>query len=132
MLSVLSDPNQPGGMETLMNETEEDLMLVRNILAREIETINTYQRLLSSAQTEEVKTFLLHITEEEKEHVAEAMELIMRFDQSQAALLGAADHWRGPDKAATAQLQTTTFHEQSTSLKANRSFTVGSLRKSSD
>ena len=107
-----------------MNETEEDLMLVRDILAREIETINTYQRLLSSAKTEEVKTFLRHITEEEKEHVAEAMELIMRFDQSQAALLGAANHWREPDKAAaTAQPQTASF-------QATKSLTVGSLRKS--
>jgi ATP-dependent DNA ligase len=109
-----------------MNETEEDLMLVRDILAREIETINTYQRLLSSAQTEEVKTFLRHITEEEKEHVAEAMELIMRFDRSQAALLGGADHWRQappqPDKATVAPQRQTMAGP----------LTVGSLRKTSD
>ena len=101
-----------------MNEREEDLILIRDILAREIETINTYQRLLDRAQTDVVKTFLRHITEEEKEHVAEAVELIKQFDQSQAALLGKASHWRE--------------QEQPVSFQATKSLTVGSLRKSSN
>jgi hypothetical protein len=105
-----------------MNESEEDLILVRDILAREIETINTYERLLSKAQTEEVKTFLKHITEEEKEHVAEALELIKRFDPSQAALLGEGNHW-GQTPAAPAR---------PASFQGARSLTVGSLRKSGE
>jgi len=117
-------------MEALMNDTEEDLMLVRDILAREIETINTYQRLLNKAQTEEVKTFLRHITEEEKEHVAEALELIKQFDQSQAALLGTASHWREtPARTNNDRIAT---QEQPASFQATKSLTVGSLRKSSN
>ena len=112
-------------MEALMNDTEEDLMLVRDILAREIETINTYLRLLDKARTEEIKTFLRHITEEEKEHVAEAVELIKRLDQSQAALLSKADHWR----ETSAQ---TGIAEQPASFQATKSLTVGSLRKSNN
>jgi rubrerythrin len=117
-------------MKALMNDTEEDLMLVRDILAREIETINTYQRLLDRAQTEVVKTFLRHITEEEKEHVAEAVELIKQFDQSQAALLGKAGHWREtPAEINGGGIAT---QGQPSSFQATKSLTVGSLRKSSN
>lgn len=67
--------------------SDDDLILVREVLAREIETINTYQTQISRAQGESVRTFLRHITDEEKEHVAEALELIRSMDPVQARLL---------------------------------------------
>jgi rubrerythrin len=81
---------------------------------------------MGSAQTEEVRTFLRHITEEEKEHVAEAMELIKQFDQSQAELLSRANHWRETPAQLGGGLAA---QEQERSFQATKSLTVGSLRK---
>ena len=75
-----------------MDETDDDLMLVRDVLARELETINSYLRLLRSARGERVRAFLAHVTDEEKEHVAEALEIIKELDPVQAALLEHGAH----------------------------------------
>ena len=101
-----------------MDETEDDLLLVRDVLARELETINSYLRLLRSAKSERVRAFLAHITDEEKEHVAEALEIIKEFDPVQAALLehgSHATHSNGPPAGRPPEPPPT--------------FTVGSLRK---
>ena|SRR5437868_5698669 len=97
-----------------MDETEDDLMLVREVLARELETINSYLRLLQSAKSEQVRTFLAHVTDEEKEHVAEALEIIKALDPVQAALLEHGPHPGHPASLLPAQAL---------------GFTVGSLRK---
>ena len=99
-----------------MDEREDDLMLVRDVLARELETINNYLRLLRSARSERVRTFLAHITDEEKEHVAEALEIIKELDPIQAALLE-----DGPHAAQTGR--------PAASPELPPGFTVGSLRK---
>jgi rubrerythrin len=100
-----------------MDETEDDLLLVRDVLARELETINSYLRLLRSAKSERVRTFLAHITDEEKEHVAEALEIIKELDPVQAALLEHGSHAGHPTSPPPSQID------------QPPGFTVGSLRK---
>jgi len=55
---------------TLLNES--DLSLVRELLARELATVNHYTQLLNVARTPVLKAFLQRVISEEKEHVAEA------------------------------------------------------------
>lgn len=62
-----------------------DLQLLRSTLARELETINEYERAVSQASSPEVKALLAHLRDEEKEHVAECMEYIRRLDSEQDA-----------------------------------------------
>jgi rubrerythrin len=102
-----------------MDETEDDLLLVRDVLARELETINSYLKLLRSAKSERVRAFLAHVTDEEKEHVAEALEIIKELDPVQAALLE-----RGPHAIAPAAPPPSAILQQPL-----HGFTVGSLRK---
>ena len=101
-----------------MDETEDDLLLVRDVLARELETINSYLRLLRDAKSERVRAFLAHVTDEEKEHVAEALEIIKELDPVQAALLERGSHAARPNGPPAEQRP-----------EPPPAFTVGSLRK---
>lgn len=65
-----------------------DLLALRTTLARELETINEYERLIDDAATPEVKSLLAHLRDEEKEHVAECMMYIRRLDPAQEAYFG--------------------------------------------
>jgi hypothetical protein len=112
-----------------MTDNDEDLMLVREVLAREAETINLYQKMSAQARTAEVKAFLSHITEEEKEHVAEAFELMKRMDAAQAALFGAGNHWAEPAAPRPAASSMSEEGAQSGLPLASNSLTVGSLRR---
>jgi rubrerythrin len=103
-----------------MKETENDLIILREILARELETINVYQNLAARTQNAEVSAFINHIAEEEKEHVAEAMEFINQMDTSQASRFGTGAHWQQP---------TESNNNPSSQSASSRSFTVGSLRE---
>lgn len=60
-----------------------DLQVLRQALARELETINEYERLMEAADTAEVRSLLAHLRDEEKEHVAECMQYIRRLDAAQ-------------------------------------------------
>jgi rubrerythrin len=101
-------------------------MLLRDILAREISTINNYQSLLSQASSAEVATFISHILEEEKEHVAEAIELIKELDPNQAALLSKGSHWK--NDISTSHLNTIKVESHAPTAKAPHAWTVGSLK----
>ena len=101
-----------------MDETEDDLLLVRDVLARELETINSYLRLLRAAKSERVRAFLAHVTDEEKEHVAEALEIIKELDPVQAALLEHGSHAARPNGPPAGRAP-----------EPPPAFTVGSLRK---
>jgi hypothetical protein len=50
---------------------------------RELETINHYQELHDQASDPAVKTLMLHLMEEEKEHVAELTALLRALDAAQ-------------------------------------------------
>ena len=105
-----------------MEENNNEINLVRDILARELETINNYQNLLSHAQTAEVREFITHVIEEEKEHVAESVELLKALDPGQAAMFEKGDHWRSPRSLPSHLLLETSGNQFSP-------YTVGSLRK---
>lgn len=105
-----------------MDEMEEDLLLVRDVLARELETINSYLRLLRSAKSERVRAFLAHVTDEEKEHVAEALEIIKELDPVQAALI---------DQGAHVEHRTGPAPSPQAAPYRPPGFTVGSLRNKS-
>jgi hypothetical protein len=107
-----------------MDETAEEIMVIRDILIREIETINVYQRMAANTKSPDVAGFLNHIIEEEKEHVAEALELIKRYDLSQADLLASERDWRHTSESKQGSLSS--VREDSLTRHI---FTVGALKK---
>jgi ferredoxin len=70
-----------------MPEDPQDL--VRELLVRELETVNVYAEMAESARTPGVRTLIAEITAQEKHHIGEAMDLLARFDAGQAAALAA-------------------------------------------
>jgi len=62
---------------------ETDAQRVRQVLARELETISHYEALAAAAERPELRAFFLHLAEEEKEHVAEATLVLRRLDSGQ-------------------------------------------------
>ena len=56
---------------------------IRLALIRELETINHYQELHDLADDADVKQLMLHLMDEEKEHVAELTEILRRLDPEQ-------------------------------------------------
>lgn len=63
----------------------EDLVVLREILQRELETINAYEKMLDRLSDPALRTIIEHITDEEREHVAEMFHLIMDRDPKQRA-----------------------------------------------
>jgi hypothetical protein len=73
----------------LIPEVEHDLVLLRSLMARELETINHYRSLVDRAPNGDARDFFAHIIEEEKLHVADVLRLIAALDADQAHLLSA-------------------------------------------
>lgn len=63
----------------------DDVALVRQVLARELDTINEYEASARAASDPEVRAFFLHLAAEEKEHVAEAVHMLRMLDAGQQA-----------------------------------------------
>ena len=103
-----------------------DTALVRRVLARELDTINEYEAMAESAQDPTIRAFLLHLAQEEKEHVAEAMALIRARDVDQEAKSAAVDV--RPDHFATGQTGRAAAPAAAQAPGLPRSFTVGSLK----
>lgn len=61
----------------------KDIARIRQVLSRELETISEYEELARAAESADVRAFFLHLAEEEKEHVAEAVYLLSRLDPGQ-------------------------------------------------
>ena len=68
--------------------TSEDL--VRELLVRELETVNLYGTMLERARTPGVRSLIGEIAAQEKHHIAEAMDILARYDAGQAAALARA------------------------------------------
>jgi ferredoxin len=68
--------------------TSQDL--VRELLVRELETVNAYTAMVESARTPGVRALIAEIAAQEKHHIAEAMDLLARYDAGQAAALARA------------------------------------------
>ncbi len=64
----------------------EDVTVLREILQRELETINAYEAMLLRISDPKLRQIVEHITDEEREHVAEMYELITEYDPRQRAL----------------------------------------------
>jgi hypothetical protein len=62
----------------------EDLLVLREILQRELETINAYERMLERIGDPALRQIIEHVTDEEREHVSEMYQLIMERDSQQA------------------------------------------------
>jgi hypothetical protein len=67
------------------NDLSSDVALVRQVLARELETINEYEASARASTSPEVRDFFLHLAAEEKEHVAEAVHMLRLLDAGQEA-----------------------------------------------
>jgi len=100
-----------------------DLELVRQVLARELDTINQYEQAAREAQSELIRAFFRHLADEEKEHVAEAIQLLHQLDEGQRRhALGVdvrPEHFGGAGGRA----------EAGTAARPRHTFTVGSLKR---
>lgn len=65
----------------MRNPTDERIL--RDVMIRELETIQEYDRMIDQAENADVRRFLAHAVYEEKEHVAEAMQLLGQLDPMQ-------------------------------------------------
>lgn len=89
----------------------KDIARIRQVLARELETINEYEQLARDSESEEARNFFLHLALEEKEHVAEATWLLAKLDPEQMAQYekdfskGHLEPTAAPAKPATAPAQ---------------------------
>lgn len=105
-----------------------DVELVRQVLARELETINQYEQAAREADTELIRAFFRHLADEEKEHVAEAIQLLHQLDAAQRARASSVDvrpeHFGGipSPRGDAAQPAPRVAH----------TFTVGSLKRRKD
>lgn len=64
-------------------ELLSDVARIRRVLARELETINEYEAFAQASSHPEVRAFFLHLAAEEKEHVAEATQMLRMLDTAQ-------------------------------------------------
>lgn len=68
-------------------DIQDDLEMLRDALAYELQGISQYEEHLLYLQNEEAATAVEHIVEQEKEHVAEFLRLIQALDPVQAEKL---------------------------------------------
>ncbi|MBN1204138.1 MAG: ferritin [Myxococcaceae bacterium] len=79
------------------SELLNDLARIRRVLARELETINEYEAFAQASSHPEVRAFFAHLAAEEKEHVAEATQMLRLLDSAQDTHFTrpiAADHFQ--------------------------------------
>ena len=68
---------------------EADAALIREILARECETVTSYEVLAARATDATTRSLILHLAHEEKEHIAECARYLARLDADYATFLKA-------------------------------------------
>lgn len=85
-----------------MPQSRDPEDLIRELLVRELETVNVYTEMVARAQTPAVRELLTEITRQEKHHIAEAMDMLSRVDAGQAAALERAGLGRPQSEVADA------------------------------
>lgn len=65
----------------------QDASILRDIIARECDTVNEYEALAERAASESVRQLVLHLAAEEKEHIAECTRLLAQVDPLFAELM---------------------------------------------
>jgi len=71
----------PKGFEKVENSDAE---LARIGLIAELDAINLYEQLAAKAKDEKLKKAFLDIAKEEKTHVGEFLEMLLKYDKEQA------------------------------------------------
>lgn len=71
----------------MISPIENDLALLRALVARELDTINSYRRLAAECEDPVTIEFFTHVVAEEKFHIADALRAIALLDEDQADLL---------------------------------------------
>jgi hypothetical protein len=132
----LSRRGPEGTLAEPLDAVTRDLLVLRTTLARELDTINEYERMMHDAGSPEVRTLLAHLRDEEKEHVAECMQYIRRLDAVQDRLfledvdaLVAGPNRAGHPPAAPASAPKAVAAQSKPAADAAASFTVGSLKR---
>jgi len=64
-----------------------DKKILRAALIAELDAINLYEEMASLSKNKHVKTVLLDVAKEEKEHVGEFQALLLMFDKQQIEAL---------------------------------------------
>jgi rubrerythrin len=78
-------PSGEGSYE--QQDLKADLEMIREDLVDELQAINQYEQHIENLESEEAVATLEHILEQEKEHVAELLRLIIALDPVQAEKL---------------------------------------------
>jgi len=60
-----------------------DKEILRSALIAELDAINLYEEMAALAKNKDIKTVLLDVAKEEKEHVGEFQTLLLIFDKEQ-------------------------------------------------
>jgi len=66
---------------------EIDKEIVRSAIIAELDAINLYEEMAALAKNKLIRTVLLDVAEEEKEHVGEFQTLLLTFDKEQEKAL---------------------------------------------
>jgi rubrerythrin len=80
MLSKIPNPNEKFGKD-------RDKEILRVGIIAELDAINLYEQLAQTTKDEEIKKILLDIAKEEKTHVGEFLELLLKRDKEQVSEL---------------------------------------------
>jgi rubrerythrin len=66
-----------------INPEDIDKEILRAALIAELDAINLYEEMASLAKNQNIKSVLLDVAKEEKEHVGEFQTLLLMFDKEQ-------------------------------------------------
>jgi rubrerythrin len=105
----------------------KDAQLIRTIMARECDTVNAYEAMAEEAEDESIRNLILHIAEEELEHIAECARVLEKLDPRYARMVKhVATHL--DDNLNPIKSPSSTLSEKAPSkIKQPEGFTVGSL-----
>ncbi|MGC9110050.1 MAG: ferritin family protein [Caldimicrobium sp.] len=72
-----------------IDEEDLDRQILRIAIMAELDTINLYEQLASLTEDENLRAVLLEVAREEKTHVGEFLEMLLRKDEEQVEELEA-------------------------------------------
>ncbi|MCD4786184.1 MAG: hypothetical protein K8T10_20370 [Candidatus Eremiobacteraeota bacterium] len=61
-----------------------NLEIVRDLMSRELETVNIYNRRIKEVENDELKRMISHIRDEKKDHIAVYYTYLMLHDEKQS------------------------------------------------
>ncbi|HZS44253.1 MAG TPA: hypothetical protein VFC63_04075 [Blastocatellia bacterium] len=105
-----------------------DQPLIRDLMSRELETINTYTNLMLRSQSDSTRAFFKHVIDEEKKHISEALTILRQLDPEQALILDKGGHVGLIKTSRIAANVAAEKPEPKKEIFPRESFTVGSLK----